>query len=156
MKNTFLIKLHKEKKLILVEPNEVLKDSYLKKSESNLLSAKILLNNGKMEEAVSLTYYSMYHLLTALLFLVGIKCENHTAGIVILKEVFDLNNQDLYLAKRERIDKQYYADFSVTNTDVKNLILIAEKFNSQLINFMDSLTFKSAQGYREKFKNFIS
>lgn len=156
MKNTFLVKLHKEKKLMWVEPNEVLKDSYLKKSESNLLSAKILLNNGKLEEAVSLAYYSMYHLLTALLFLVGIKCENHTAGIVLLKEVFDLNNQDLYLAKRERIDKQYYADFSVTNMDVKNIILIAEKFNSQLINFMDSLTFKSAQEYREKFKNFIS
>ena len=64
----FLNKLHKESKLQMIVPSEAIKDSYIAKSESNLASAKILLSNDKLEEAVSLAYYSMYHMLGALLF----------------------------------------------------------------------------------------
>src|SRR3989338_10422790 len=92
----FLLKLKQEKKLQLVEPSEEIKQSYLDKSGSNLISAKILLNNNRLEESVGLAYYSMYHLLTALLFKVGIKSENHSASIVILKELFDQDNKDIF------------------------------------------------------------
>lgn len=56
----FLSKLNKEGRLKLVEPSEEIKDSYIAKSESNLISAKILLSNNKLEESVGLAYYSMY------------------------------------------------------------------------------------------------
>ncbi len=49
----FLNKLEKEGKLGLIEPSEEIKQSYIKKSESNVISAKILLENNKLEEAVA-------------------------------------------------------------------------------------------------------
>ena len=104
-KINFLIKLKKKKKLELVEPSEEIKKSYILKSESNLVSARILFKNDKLEEAIALTYYSMYHMLTALLFKIGVKCENHTASIILLKDVFDIDNSGISYAKKERIDK---------------------------------------------------
>ena len=84
----FLKKIKEQRKLELVDSSEEMKMSYMIKSESNLISAKILLGNERLEESVSLTYYSMYHLLNALLFKVGIKSENHTASIILLKLLF--------------------------------------------------------------------
>ena len=100
-------------KLALVEPSEEIKQSYIQKSESNIVSAKILLNNNKLEEAVALAYYSMYHFITALFFKAGIKSENHTASISLLKEIFGIDNEYLIFAKKERLDKQYYVNFKI-------------------------------------------
>ncbi len=94
-KLAFLNKLRKHGKLEIVEPSEEMKQSYALKSESNLVSSKILLENQKLEEAVGLAYYSMYHLLTALLYKAGIKSENHSASIILLKEIFDQDNFDI-------------------------------------------------------------
>lgn len=70
----FLAKLKREGILEFVEPSEEIMQSYLKKSESYLGSAKILLQSDHLEESVSMAYYSMYYLLTSLLFRTGIKC----------------------------------------------------------------------------------
>ncbi len=148
----FLDKLKKEGKLEPVEPSEEIKKSYIEKSESNLVSAKILLDNGKLEESVALTYYSMYHALTALLFKVGIKSENHSASIIILKRLFKIDNSDIESAKKERVDKQYYVDFEITTEQVKEAIKQAEKFNGKMIDFISRLTNESILNYREKFK----
>jgi len=147
----FLDKLRKEKKLELVEPSEEIKKSYIDKSESNLVSAKILLDNGKLEESVALTYYSMYHALTALLFKVGIKSENHFASIILLKRLFEIDNSDIESAKKERVDKQYYVDFEITKEQVEEAIKQAEKFNGKMVDFISRLTNESIQNYREKF-----
>jgi len=48
-KINFLNKLNKEGKLELIDLNEEMKESYMLKSESNLISSKILLNNEKLE-----------------------------------------------------------------------------------------------------------
>ncbi len=133
-KINFLIKLKKENKLKLVESSGEITDSYIKKSESNLISAKILLENKKLEESVSLAYYSMYHILSALLFKTGIKCENHSGAIIILKEVFEIDNSDISFAKKERVDKQYYTDFHIILQEVKEAIESAENFNNKIIN----------------------
>jgi len=144
----FLTKIFKEKKLQLVEPSEEIKDSYLEKSESNLISAKILLENNRLEESVSLCYYSMYHLLTALLFKTGIKCENHSASIILLKELFSLDNKDISFAKKERVDKQYYTDFKITKQEVIEVVKIAEDFNKELLDFISKLSNNEIQKYR--------
>ena len=151
----FLSKLHKEGKLQLVEPSETVRDSYIAKSESNLVSAKILLDNARLEEAVSLAYYSMYHMLGALLFLVGIKCENHAASIILLKAVFDIDNKDISFAKEERIDKQYYTDFQIAAEDVGDTIQTAEEFNKKLLDFISRLNSQKTEEYREKFESLI-
>lgn len=110
MTNTFLNKLKKEEKLELIEPSEDICNSYSEKSVNCLKSAKLLLQNNLYENSIGMSYYAMYNLLLALLFRVGIKCENHGGSILLLKLLFGEN--DLYKliseAKKERIDKQYY------------------------------------------------
>ncbi len=150
IKTSFLAKLSKEKKLELVEPSEEIKESYIKKSESNLISAKILLENDKLEEAVALTYYSMYHMLTALLFKAGIKCENHTGSIILLRELFSLDNSEILTAKSERVDKQYYTDFKIKKEEVIAAIKNAEMFNGQLIDFISRISNLDIANYRQK------
>lgn len=131
---SFLYKIKKGGKLELVHPNEELKKAYIEKAESNLESAKILFGKNKLEESVTLAYYSMYNHLIALLFFSGIKSENHSASIILLKELFGLDNSDILEAKKERVDKQYYVDFHLNKKDVYETIEkgenIAVKFES--------------------------
>lgn len=151
----FLSKLKKEEKLALVESSEDIKESYIKKSESSLASSKILLDNDKLEESVALSYYSMYNMLIALLFKVGIKCENHNASIILMKELFNLDNSDISSAKTERIDKQYYTDFKITKQEIIDAIKNAEIFNSKLLGFISKLNNEDIKNYRGKFKELV-
>src|SRR3989344_3456667 len=121
-KINFLIKLREEGKISLIDQSDEIKESYAMKSANSLKSAKILLENGQIEDAVPMAYYSMYNMLTALLYKIGIKCENHSASVIILKELFGIENSGISSAKTERVDKQYYVDFEITREEVENLI----------------------------------
>lgn len=154
-KTNFLSKLKKENKLELTEPSEEIKKSYIEKSDSSLISAKILLENQRLEEATALSYYSMYHILTALLFKIGIKSENHSASIILLKEIFEINNLKIQEAKKERIDKQYYVDFNVTKEEIESAIEQAEDFNNKIFDFIKKLTNEDIKKYRNKFEEFF-
>ncbi|MCK4429074.1 MAG: HEPN domain-containing protein [Candidatus Aenigmarchaeota archaeon] len=149
-KTNFLSKLVKQGKLELVESSEIIKSAYLKKSENYLDSAKILLKNNHFEESISMAYYSMYYILTALLFKSGIKCENHTGSIIISEYLFGLDMSEISLAKKERIDKQYYVDFHTTGKDAKKLIKISENFNSKIIDYLSKLNNKDIKEARKK------
>ena len=97
----------------------------------------------------------MYHLLTSLLFKVGIKSENHSASIILLKKVFGQDNKDILTAKTERVDKQYYVDFSITKEEVKEAIVKAEVFNGKMLDFISRLTSDDIKEYRKKFKEIL-
>lgn len=132
MKNAeFLNKLKKEKKLEIAEPSDEISESYIKKSESYFESAGILLASGKLEESISISYYSMYYTLLSLLFKCGIKCENHAASILMLRLLFNENNlaDEIFFGKKERVDKQYYTDFKIIKPDCEDMIKRAENFN---------------------------
>lgn len=80
-----------------------------------------------------MSYYAMYNLLIALLFRVGIKCENHSGSILLLKLLFE--NDELFKliseAKKERIDKQYYVTTDkddITKEIAEELLNDAEDF----------------------------
>ena len=152
-KINFLIRLKEEGTLSIIEPSDEIKESYVRKSAGSLKSAKILLENGQIEDAVPMAYYSMYNMLTALLYKAGIKCENHSASIIILKELFGIENSRIMSAKTERVDKQYYVDFKITKEEVWNLIKSAEQFNSTLYDFIDKLTTKQASEYKKEFED---
>ena len=121
-----------------------------------MISSRILFDNKRLEESVSLSYYSMYNILLALLFRVGIKSENHSGSIVLLKEVFGIDNSDLFFAKRERIDKQYYVDFRVVEKDAEELLRIAEDFKGMLFDFISRLNSSEIRFYRKKFVELIA
>ena len=88
MKNKFLDKLKKEEKLELIDPSEDICDSYSEKSANCLKSAKLLLQNNLYENSISMSYYAIYNIHLALLFRVGIKCENHGGSILLLRLLF--------------------------------------------------------------------
>ncbi|MBS3074470.1 HEPN domain-containing protein [Candidatus Pacearchaeota archaeon] len=151
----FLNKLRKNKKLQLVEPNENIREADINKSMDSLTASRVLLKSGLLAEAVASTYYSMYHMLTSLLFKTGIKCENHMGSVILMKEIFDLDNSDIILAKSERIDKQYYVGFKIIKEDTEKAIKNAEEFNGRLLDFISRLGQEQLTGYRTKFAKLI-
>ncbi len=92
----------------------------------------------------------MYHALLALLFRMGIKCENHAAAIILLKTVFDIDNTTILKAKAERVDKQYYVDFEVTKDEVSDSIVAAEEFITGLTDFIEKLDEEKVRSYSQK------
>ena len=151
----FLHKLYKQEKLQFVEPNEDIKSAYLQKSTKSLSSAKALFEIGNLEDSVSMAYYAMYHSLLSLFFRVGIKCENHAAAIILLKEVFSLDNSTISKAKTERVDKQYYLDFTITKKETQEAIIAAESFTALLKDFIDKLTNEMTRKYHDNAKKII-
>ena len=155
-KINFLIKLHKEEKLQEIESSDEIKEAYLQRSNESLSSAKALLKIGNLKDAVALAYYSMYHCLLAALYKIGIKCENHAASIILLKEVFGIDNAKISKAKSERIDKQYYVDFTVNQQEAFNSIKIAEEFITEMANLIATLNKEKIEQYHEKAVAFFS
>ncbi len=149
-KQGFLKKLYNDKDLQLVAPNDIVKAAYLKKSDSFLASARLLRDNERFEESVSLTYYSMYYSVLALFFATGIKCENHSAAIILLDEIFGIDNSAIKSAKSERIDKQYYVATAPVRSEVITLIKTAESFNAGLLDVIDRLTKDKIDAFRKK------
>ena len=149
-KINFLIKLFADKRLDFIDESENLYLSYVNKSESNFESGRILLFAGKLEESVSLLYYSMYNLLLALLFRCGIKCENHAGSIILLKELFQQEKlaEIISCAKKERIDKQYYTDFSITKSECMDMMEKTENFIFELKAKIKSLSTEDIKSFR--------
>lgn len=152
--NRFLSKLHGERKIELVSPSKDIQDAYLIKAQSQLESAQILLENGKLEEPTGHAYFCMYDASIALLFRIGIKSENHGATIILLKEIFGIDNTDISFAKEERIDEQYYLT-ELTAADVKDLIGKAERFKQRIIDFSTRINTDQIENWRKKFKELI-
>ena len=157
MKNKFLNKLKKEEKLELVEPSEDICSSYSEKSANCLKSAKLLLQNNLYENSIGMSYYAMYNQLLALLFRVGVKCENHGGSILLLKSLF--GEDELYKlisdAKKERIDKQYYVTTEkdeITKEITDELLNNAEDFVLKMKIIIKKLNNDSMNGLREKFE----
>lgn len=162
MKNLdFLNKIKKEGKLEIIEPSEEIKESYLQKSENCLISSKILFQNNLYENSIAEAYYCMYNCLTALFYKTGIKSENHTASIILLKELF--NFEELYnfmiFAKKERIDKQYYPEKyhqpKLDKAACSEMINLAEKFSLKIRVEIDKLNNNGAFNFRNKLKSLL-
>jgi len=94
-KNNFLSKIKKEEKLELVDSSNEICSSYLEKADNCLASARLLFENNLYENSVSMSYYAMYNSLTALLFRLGIKSENHSGSILLLNLLLDKKDRGL-------------------------------------------------------------
>jgi len=155
----FLNKLKEENKLELVESSVEICNSYLEKANDCLKSAKLLLQNKLYENSISMSYYTMYDSLTALLFKTGIKCENHSGSILLLKKIFD--RTDLFkiisFAKKERIDKQYYItskdNLKLTKESTEDMFKKAEEFSIQIKLLINNLNINNIENIRKKFRS---
>lgn len=156
-KLNFLNKLITKRKLELVEPSKEISQSYSLKSDNCLKSAKILHQEKLYENSITESYYAMYNSLLSLLFRCGIKSENHTASILLLKNLFNFNKlkNTIQNSKKERIDKQYY----VTEEESKNsnreastqLIKDAEEFILDMKTYLKKLGNLEIEEIRKKF-----
>lgn len=86
---SFLRKIFNEGKLSIKQESIEICDSYLLNSENCIQSAIVSNNNKLHKNSIIMSYYSMYNALQALLFRIGIKCENHTESIILLKFLFN-------------------------------------------------------------------
>ncbi|MEA3378462.1 MAG: HEPN domain-containing protein [Nanoarchaeota archaeon] len=135
-------------------------NSYSEKSANCLKSAKLLLQNNLYENSIGMSYYAMYNLLLALLFRVGVKCENHGGSILLLKLLFEEN--DLFKlisdAKKERIDKQYYVTTEkdgITKEIADELFSNAEGFVLKMKLIINNLNHDSIDELREKIGSIV-
>jgi uncharacterized protein (UPF0332 family) len=151
MKNiNFLNKLKKQGKLEIVESSEEIKESYLKDSESYFDSSKMLFKNNRLKESTQLTYFSIYYSILALLFKIGIKSENHLGSIILLKEIFNIDNSFVLMLRKKRVET-YYPNFGFQKQNLKEFIQQAELFNEDLFDFISKLTNEKIKLYKEKF-----
>lgn len=157
MINKFLNKLKNEEKLELVEPSDDVCNSYTEKSANCLKSAKLLLQNNLYENSIGMSYYAMYNQLLALLFWVGIKCENHGGSILLLRLLFA--EEELFKlisnAKKERIDKQYYVTTEkdkITKEITEELLNNAESFILKMKLVIKNLNNDQIEELRKKFE----
>ncbi len=162
MKNlNFLNKLEREGKLEIIESSEQISISYEKKGVECREVANLAFDNGYFESAITQSYYSMYNNVLSLFFKCGIKCENHSASAILLKEFF--NQKDLGLiflkAKEERIDKQYYVAPSqnnpATRESAKDMISASMRFNPQITAFKNDLKLEEIKKIRDKISDIL-
>jgi uncharacterized protein (UPF0332 family) len=97
----------------------------------------------------------MYYSVLALFFATGNKCENHSAAMILLDEIFGIDNSAIKSAKSERIDKQYYVATAPVRSEVLTLIKTAELFNAGLLDVVDRLTKDKTDSFRKKLLKLI-
>ena len=91
-------------------------------------------------------------------FKCGIKCENHSVAVILIKRLFELN--ELYEIfsefKKDRIDNQYYLPIidsePVTKEKCNEKLLTAKRFNFILRVYMMNLTHNQIDIIRNKFE----
>ena len=159
MKNSnFLIKLKKNESLKLVEPSDEISKSYLIKSDKCLQVAKLAYGAGIYENAVAEAYYSLYNTVMSLFFMCGIKCENHSGAVILIKSLFHLEKQhDVFSEfKKDRIDNQYYIPIldsePINKEKCDERINTAQKFNLELRTYMGNLTILEINTIRQNFE----
>ena len=156
-KSNFLNRLKAEELLVLVEPSEEISKSYLIKSDKCIQVAKLAYGAGIYENAVSEAYYSIYNTVLSLFFKCGIKCENHSGAVLLIKELFKL--EEIYLIfsefKKDRVDNQYYIPIlgaePINKEKCNERIRTAQKFNIELRVYTGKITNQEINSIRKKF-----
>ncbi len=157
-KSNFLTKLKEEQSLKLIEPSDEISKSYLIKSDKCVQVAKLAYEARIYENAVSEAYYSIYNTVTSLFYKCGIKCENHSGAVILMKELFYLDKFHIIFSefKKDRIDNQYYIQIldtePINKEKCNERITTAQKFNAELRAYIGKLTIQEINNIRKKFE----
>ena len=130
----------------IIEPNDNLCDTYIKKAENALKAALALKGNKEWE--ISSSYYAMYFALYAVMMKIGVKCENHTCSILTVTLLLgDEKTRTINLHKDKRIDAQYYMKLD-QELKVRTMLREAKIFVSNFDEIISRLTESEIKGYR--------
>lgn len=114
-------------------PEEVIK--HMELAEEELSSAQLLLENGKLRDAISRAYYSMFHAAKALLLVRGINPRKHSGvvrmfGLHFVDEGFIEKIYAKYLTSaftlRSRADYDVY--YAPSQEEAESVVENAERF----------------------------
>ncbi len=154
----FLNKLKKEEKLKIIDISEEVSLSYEKKGQECRDVAKLAYNAEIYENTISEAYYSIYNSVLSLFYKCGIKCENHSASVLLIKNLFHLGELCLIFSefKKDRIDNQYYILIIGTEPINKDKcaerIKTAKEFNIKIRVYSNNLKLQEINKIREIFK----
>ena len=141
----------------LVEPNDNLTYAYLQKSRNDLVVLRsISKEDNEWRSAVA--YYARYHILTALLFKVGVECKNHNCSLKISEYLFDnliTSEQfnEIKEAKNQRINLQYYTDRTVEKEEFEHNLNTVDIFVDNLQKIVESITREDIEKIKKKIKS---
>lgn len=153
----FLTKLKEEGSLKLQDPSENMSSSYLAKSEKCIKVARLAFDAGIYENSVSEAYFSIYNTVLSLFFTCGIKCENHSAAVILVRRLFNLHEQYKIFSKlkKERIDNQYYVpsddEEPITKDRCEEVINEAKRFNASVRSYIGNLKNEDIEQIRKRF-----
>ena len=125
----------------LTEPSENLCSAYLKMAKEALASMNANIGAGVKRWAIVAAYYARYHAIYAIFMKVGIKCEIHTCTIAAAKALFLSSElaKEIESAMKQRINMQYYADRTVSDSDYRmnidsapDFVIEMEKLSSEM------------------------
>jgi len=110
-------------------------EASLGRAEKALKSAKLLEENGELEDAASRAYYAMFHATRALLFSKGMNAKTHKGAISLFGEkivkqgIMSEEYADMLRKAFDLRQKSDYEIYAVTNVElVKEVIKNAEQF----------------------------
>jgi uncharacterized protein (UPF0332 family) len=117
---------------------------YMKKSLSNLEGAHLLFNNGKYDEAVSASYYAVFHAVSALLADKGMEFNKHKTIINKYNEIFihgGLISSNSYRALtalfRLRMDCEYDPIVFIGEDGAKEALKLAQTAVQEILNYCE-------------------
>ncbi|MFA4640245.1 HEPN domain-containing protein [Pyrococcus kukulkanii] len=125
-------------------PEEVIR--HIEIAEEELSSANLLLQNGKLRDAISRAYYSMFHAAKALLFMKGINPKKHSGvvmmfGLHFVDEGFIERTYAKYLASafslRSRADYDIYYEPSLEEAEA--VVENAERFLQRIKRALEEI-----------------
>lgn len=140
-----------------VEPNDPLASAYLKKAEDAMDAMHSVSSN---DWKISTGYYSLYFSLYAVLTKIGIKSENHTCTIVLMRHLLrDFFTHDecemLEKARQARVETQYYVSSDVSGPYAATLARQVPRFLVECRGIVDGLKEKDVQALRQSFAGLI-
>ncbi|MFH1359011.1 MAG: HEPN domain-containing protein [archaeon] len=136
--------------LKIVKPNERLSKSYLEQAKSSLHRAYKDFEDNDLLWATVTIYYSEYYALYSFLQKIGIKCQNHSCSILMVKNLLgEEKTQIIDKHQEKRIDAQYY--MKVDQKDkVREMLRKAKEFVSTFDEIISNLYDGEIKGYRDK------
>lgn len=119
----------------------------LERAEKALKSAKLLEQNGELEDAASRAYYAMFHAARAILFSKGISAKTHRGTISLFSEKIvkqSILSEEYADTLRKAFDIRQKSDYELyaqPNVEViKEVIKNAEKFVNKIKELIKAQT----------------
>ncbi len=120
----------------IINPNENIANSYIKKAEESL----IMIEKATPSWKIICAYYACYDMLYALYMKTGIKCEIHDCSIELMKIFnFEEENIDFFeKLKEDRINVQYYITEKIPTPNLQKIKKIILKIKEKIFNLSET------------------